>query len=63
MSDNLRFYVMESPSPMIPSAFSLARGGGFSVTDINSVWLIKCITEMFGQIGIGWHYEITVRRV
>lgn len=29
---------------------------GFS--DINPMWRIKKMTEMFGPCGIGWYYEI-----
>lgn len=62
MSDNLRFYVMGKTVPD-DAKRNFTRKGGFSGTDINSMWRIKCITEMFGPIGIGWYYEITDRRV
>ena len=32
-------------------------------TDINPVWRIKVLTEMFGPAGIGWYYEIIDKRV
>lgn len=28
-------------------------------TDINPMWRIKVLTEMFGPCGIGWYYDIT----
>lgn len=28
-------------------------------TDINPVWRIKALTELFGPCGIGWYYETT----
>jgi hypothetical protein len=28
-------------------------------TDINPMWRIKTLTELFGACGIGWRYEIT----
>lgn len=32
-------------------------------TDINPMWRIKRLTEMFGPCGIGWWYEITDKRI
>lgn len=29
------------------------------MTDINPMWRIKCLTEMFGPCGIGWYTETT----
>lgn len=59
MSDprNLRFYVMGKTVP--PEAKrSFTRDGGFSGTDINTIWRIKTLTEMFGPVGIGWYLDI-----
>lgn len=28
-------------------------------TDINPMWRIKQLTELFGPCGIGWYYEVT----
>lgn len=28
-------------------------------TDINPMWRIKVLTEMFGPVGFGWYYDIT----
>lgn len=32
-------------------------------SDINPVWRMKALTEMFGPCGIGWRYEITEKRL
>lgn len=32
-------------------------------TDINPMWRIKVLTEVFGACGIGWWYEITDKRL
>jgi len=29
------------------------------MTDINPVWRLKKLTEMYGPCGIGWYYEVT----
>lgn len=33
------------------------------MTDINPMWRIKKLTEMFGACGIGWWYDITDKRI
>lgn len=33
------------------------------MTDINPMWRIKRLTEMFGACGIGWWYEITDKQI
>lgn len=33
------------------------NNGRFKGTDINPMWRIKKLTEMFGACGIGWYYE------
>jgi len=32
-------------------------------TDINPMWRIKTLTELFGMCGVGWKYEITDKRM
>ena len=32
--------------------------GRFKGTDINTMWRIKSLTEMFGPCGVGWYYTI-----
>lgn len=36
--------------------------GSFSGTDINPMWRIKKLTELFGPCGIGWYYEVLSER-
>lgn len=38
------------------------NNGKFSGTDINPMWRIKMLTEMFGPCGIGWYYEVISER-
>lgn len=36
--------------------------GKFSGTDINPMWRIKKLTELFGAAGVGWYYEVLSER-
>ena len=36
--------------------------GRFKGTDINPMWRIKKLTELFGPCGIGWYYEVISER-
>lgn len=38
------------------------NNGSFSGTDINPMWRIKKLTELFGPAGIGWYYEVLSER-
>lgn len=61
-SSNMRFYQKLRSVPQ--EAVKTIRGGrlnGFS--DINPMWRIKALTEMFGPCGVGWWYEITDKRI
>lgn len=51
--DRLRTVPKEAQKPF--------NNGRFSGTDINPMWRIKRMTEVFGPCGIGWYYEV-VRR-
>ena len=33
------------------------------MTDINPMWRIKTLTEVFGMVGVGWKYTITDKRL
>lgn len=33
------------------------------MTDVNPMWRIKKLTEMFGPCGVGWWYEITEQQI
>ena len=52
--------VREVP-PEAQKKITAGRLKGF--TDINPMWRIKVLTEMFGPAGIGWYYEIIDKRV
>lgn len=60
--DNMRFYNMgrEVPSEA-RKAINAGRLKG--MTDINPMWRIKKLTEMFGACGVGWWYEITHKEI
>lgn len=62
MSDNnnLRFYDQGRSVPK--NAQKQFDTGRFKGTDINPMWRIKKLTEMFGPVGFGWYTEI-VRQV
>lgn len=54
--DNLFYYNQGREVPA--DAKTPIRGGRMNgKTDINPVWRIKKLTEMFGPCGIGWYYE------
>ncbi len=55
--DNLKYYNM---GRQVPQEAKKTIGGGRlkGMTDINPMWRIKKLTEMFGPCGIGWKYEI-----
>lgn len=57
VSPNLRIYEQARPVP--DSAIKpIASGRLKGKSDINPVFRIKRMTEMFGPCGIGWRYEI-----
>lgn len=64
MSDanNLMYYI-QSQDPPQEALKPFTRPGGFSGTDINAMWRIKKLTELFGPCGIGWYTEITRREI
>lgn len=55
--DNLKYYNL---GRQVPQEAKKSIGGGRlkGMTDINPMWRIKKLTEMFGPCGIGWKYEI-----
>ena len=57
---NLRFY--EAGRNVPPEAQKQFNNGKFSGTDINPMWRIKKLTELFGPAGIGWYTEIISER-
>ena len=60
--DNLRFYIyaMEPPKEALRD---FIKSGGFKGTDINAMWRIKKLTELFGPCGFGWYYKVTRREI
>ena len=58
--DNMFFYNQSRAVP--EEAQKQFSNGSFSGTDINPMWRIKKMTEMFGPCGIGWYYEIVSER-
>jgi len=55
---NLRFYEELRKVPQ-EALKSIQAGRLKGKSDINPVWRIKAMTEVFGPCGIGWKYEIT----
>lgn len=60
--NNLRFYIpsMEPPKEALKD---FVKPGGFKGTDINAMWRIKMLTELFGPCGFGWYYKVTRREI
>jgi len=58
--DNMRIYNQSREVPQ--EAQKQFSNGTFSGTDINPMWRIKKLTELFGPCGIGWYYEVTSER-
>jgi len=62
MSDNLYIYELVREVPK--NAQTPIKGGRISgYTDINPMWRLKKLTELFGPCGIGWKYEIKEKRL
>lgn len=60
--DNLKYYNQGRAVPeeaMKPINAGRLKG----MTDINPMWRIKRLTEMFGACGVGWWYEITDKQI
>ena len=56
--DNLSIYERGRSVP--DTAKKEIRGGRMSgKTDINPMWRIKVLTELFGPCGVGWYYKTT----
>lgn len=60
--DNLEIYKKASNVPV--EAQKPIKGGKLKgMTDINPMWRIKTLTELFGPCGIGWYTQIQERWV
>lgn len=60
MEDNLRYYEQGRAVPQ--NAQKAFDNGTFKGTDINPMWRIKKLTEMFGPCGIGWYVDVISER-
>lgn len=58
--DNLWIYEQGRAVP--ENAQKPFKARGFSGTDINPMWRIKKLTELFGPAGIGWYTEVLSER-
>lgn len=61
MENNMRFY--EAMRAVPKEAQKSFNNGKFSGTDINPMWRIKKMTELFGPCGIGWYIEPVSRHM
>lgn len=60
--DNMNIYEKVRSVPR--EAQKTIKGGRLSgFTDINPMWRIKVLTEIYGPCGIGWFYEIVDKRI
>ena len=55
-TNNLRVWERFCVTP--PAATKNFKKGGWSGTDINPAYRLKCLTELFGPQGIGWGWTI-----
>lgn len=58
--NNLDIY--EAGRAVPPEAQKSFNNGRFSGTDINPMWRIKKLTELFGACGVGWYYDVVSER-
>lgn len=60
--DNMKIY---EEARAVPEEAKKTIGAGRlkGFTDVNPMWRIKKLTEMFGPCGIGWKYEVTHRDI
>lgn len=62
MNSNMNIYDASRQVP--PEALKPINGGRLKgMSDINPMWRIKKLTELFGICGIGWKIEITDKRL
>ena len=58
--DNMQIYNAGRAVPA--EAQKEFSNGRFQGTDINPMWRLKKLTELFGPCGIGWYYEVLSER-
>ena len=56
-------YIYDAARTVPKDALKPFSNGRFSGTDINPMWRIKKLTELFGPCGIGWYTEVTRQEV
>lgn len=57
MNDNLKIYNLSKSVP--EKSCKTIKGGRLKgMTDINPMWRIEKLTELFGVVGFGWYYTI-----
>lgn len=62
MTENMRIY--EKVRNVPNEALKPIQGGRLKgMSDINPMWRLKMLTEVFGPCGIGWRIEITDKRL
>lgn len=62
MSENMRIY--EKVRKVPNEALKAITGGRLKgMSDINPMWRLKMLTEIYGPCGIGWRIEITDKRL
>lgn len=61
MKENMKYY--EAMRAVPKEAQKSFNNGKFSGTDINPMWRIKKMTELFGPCGIGWYTEPVSRHM
>ena len=59
--ENMRIYNLLKSVP--EKAQKPFNNGKFKGTDINPMWRIKRMTELFGMCGVGWYCEILKREI
>lgn len=60
VTKNMRYYTHAREVPK--DAQKDFNNGSFSGTDINPMWRIRVLTELFGPAGIGWYTEVLSER-
>lgn len=60
--DNMKLYEMARSVPQ-EAKKTIGAGRLKGMTDVNPMWRLKRLTEMFGACGIGWWYEVVDRRI
>ena len=58
MESNLNIYNQVRNVPQ-EACKEIKAGRLKGMTDINPMWRIKKLTELFGSVGFGWYYEMT----